>query len=1255
MRVCGPRNRSGKATGCLALALIVAFALGGLTSGARADQPTPDGVWSLLPEHDPAVKAAKPWIRPVAGQALTANLVRLRAVLAGAPLEDGPDARAHPLLLELPDPNGRLQVFSVVESPIMEPGLAAQFPEIKTYVGQGVTDPLATLRADVTMQGFHAQVLSPEGSGGVGGVGGVGGAGGWYIDPYSALDTAHYTSYFRKALVRTDGWSCGTEPGPSLGERGTVGGLSTGPTRRTYRLACACTGEYAAFHGGTAGLAQSAIVTAINRVTGVYEVELCIRLTLVSNNNLIVYTNASTDPYTNTNGSAMLSQNQTTITNRIGSANYDIGHVFSTGGGGIAGLGVVCQSSSKARGVTGSPSPTGDAFWIDYVAHEMGHQFGANHNFQGVTDSCGGGNRNGPTADEPGSGSTIMGYAGICGADDLQAHSDAYFNFISYQEIRSYIDGTSCGTSASTSNSAPTVTVSGGGTIPRGTPFALMANGSDPDGDPITYCWEDRNFGGSTGTTLASPDNGVMPLFRSFGATTSPTRLFPRLATVLSGGTDNDEKYPQVSRSSFRFRVTVRDNRAGGGGVNTADVTLGVTAAAGPFTVTAPPAGTAWTAGTSRTVSWNVANTASAPVNCANVAILLSTDGGNTFPITLLSSTPNNGSAMVNVPDNPTGAGRVKVQSIGNVFYNINAGPITIASGVCTSASIATQPTSQTTCAGSNATFTMAAGGSPPLNYQWRKGSTPVGVNSPTLTISPVTGVDAGNYTCTVNNACGSATTDAVSLAVSSPVQISSGPAPLTRCPGESASFSVAATGDPAPTYQWRKGGSPIAGATGSTYTIDPVSEADSGDYDCVVTNVCGNASSGTAALLVQGGVVFIADPLDETICEGDPVTFFVTVSGGGPFTYQWRLEGVDIPGATGPNYSINPASPLDAGLYDCVVTGGCGSSASGAGLLIVRDWPTFGAQPAPVAACPGTSASFSVTAHGYGPLAYQWRRGGVNIDGATSPTLNIAPVGGADVGNYDCVVTGGCGASTSQAASLSLADGPSISQQPQAQSVCAGGTAAFTVAGAGADGFQWRLGAAALADGPTGSGSTITGAATASLSIAGVGPGDAGGYSCVLSGPCDTLASDAATLTVAPGLVITQQPTAQLVCLGGPLTLTVEATGGDPLGYQWRRNTDPIAGQTGPTLSIAPLGAGDAGVYDCVLTDPCGTATSDPAAISVCLPDYNCSGVVSVQDIFDYLASYFAGEARADVNASGVNSVQDIFDFLAVYFAGCP
>ena len=374
--------------------------------------------------------------------------------LAAAPMEF---SGATGELITLPTPEGQFEQFAYWESPIMAPELAAKFPEIETFVGRGIDDPSASVRFDLTPQGFHAQILSASGS--------------YYVDPFYHLEAdGPYISYFKTDYLKDaeDGFSCLTQEvgcelddghthadgehaggcccpdcativsahnesaetenilqtygDSSLGDGTLTPLLAHGTELRTYELAVACTGEYTTYHGGTVQLAMAAIVTTMNRVGGIYEDDIAVRMELVANNDQLVYTNSSTDPYSNNNGFAMLSQNQSTIDSVIGSANYDIGHVFSTGGGGVAGLGVIGDSGSKAEGVTGQGSPIGDPFDVDYVAHEMGHQFGANHTFNGNN-----GNRNASTAMEPGSASTIMGYAGIMGSDDFAVEQRPIF------------------------------------------------------------------------------------------------------------------------------------------------------------------------------------------------------------------------------------------------------------------------------------------------------------------------------------------------------------------------------------------------------------------------------------------------------------------------------------------------------------------------------------------------------------------------------------------------------------------------------------------------------------------------------------------------------------------------------------------------------------------------------------------------------------------------------------------------------------
>ncbi len=624
-------------------------------------------------------------IVPTKYRTLSLNRAGMQSLLGAAPAEN-PSARPAGLEIQLPLPEGGFGRFRAWESPIMEPGLAARFPEIKTYVIQGIDDPTATGRLDMTDRGLRASVLSINGR--------------YFIDPYWTNDDTIVMSYYTRDFsnsAKLKRLQCGVTGRSvnlsSLQARAVIAQRPTGADLRTYRLALAATGEYSAAVATTpvtTSKVLAAMVTSINRVNAVYEREFAIRLMLVSNTDQLIFLNAKTDPYSNNNGEVMLDQNQARVDSVIGNANYDIGHVFSTGGGGIAVLGSVCDTGFKAQGVTGSPSPVGDSFDIDYVAHEIGHQFGANHPFNGTADAVGSGTRNADTAYEPGSGSTIMAYAGICAPQDLQFQGDDYFHTSSYQEIDDY-------TRIGTGSNAYSVTFTGNSppviaalpefyNIPRQTPFALTASATDANGDQLTYCWEEFDLGAEQ-NPLLRVDNGASPIFRSYAPVSSPTRFFPSLTYILNnanqppatysvGGTNYvvGEILPTTTRT-MTFRVSVRDNRAGGGGQNFASTQVRSTTTAGPFKINSPNTATTWVAGTSQTVTWDVSGTTAAPVSCANVKISYSADGGNTFPIVLLESTPNDGSQAVIIPNTSTNAtlqGRVKVEAVGNIFFDIN-------------------------------------------------------------------------------------------------------------------------------------------------------------------------------------------------------------------------------------------------------------------------------------------------------------------------------------------------------------------------------------------------------------------------------------------------------------------------------------------------------------------------------------------------------------------------------------------------------
>ena len=575
--------------------------------GQTARQPN-EGMWNAIEERS-LDQTAKRLIVPMIYRTVRLDQAALTQALASAPMEFTGDATQNPIIY-LPMPDGTLARFRFEESPVVEPGLAAKYPELKmTYRAQGIDDPTATSRFDWLPTGFHAIILSPSGT--------------VLIDPYAQGNTTDYITYWKKdAANLAQPFECHFV-NPELPPLPDAGGVpapavTSGTTLRTYRLALASTHEYTVAVSGASSTISGALaaeVLIMNRVNGVYERDLAIHMNIIANNNLITYasdnmscggacTNAN-DPYTDGNGSVMLGQNQTKIDAVIGNANYDIGHVFSTGGGGIAQLQASCLAGSKAQGVTGQPSPVGDPFAIDYVAHEMGHQWGANHTFNGTSGNCGGGNRAASAAYEPGSGITVMAYAGICDNQDLAAHSIDTFHVKSLEEIVAYSQsgsGNSCSVQTATGNTPPTVTGPASFNIPKGTPFTMTASATDPNGDSITYDWEEYDLGASTtAVPNTDSDGNARPIFRPYPATVGGTRTFPSLQYILSnanvppatmGGCPTTacltgELLPAISRT-MTFKVVARDNRANGGGINTATATVVVTSGAGPFAVTAP-------------------------------------------------------------------------------------------------------------------------------------------------------------------------------------------------------------------------------------------------------------------------------------------------------------------------------------------------------------------------------------------------------------------------------------------------------------------------------------------------------------------------------------------------------------------------------------------------------------------------------------------------------------------------------------------
>ena len=578
---------------------------------------------------------------------------KISEVLTSAPTCEFWEQCAFPLL-DVPAPDGSVFTFTIAQSGVMPAQMMEEFSEIRAVRGYYISgDTSLYLKAEVGPRGFTAMITGhPSGT--------------WFIDPLYRNKSDIAICYFKKDFVTNkqfvchnigisgdyeDDWQSKTQNNVIIVEK----------IRREYRLAVTTTGEYSQFHGGTIPSVMNAIITTINRVNSVYERDIAIRLVLVPNNSSLIFLDPNTDPFQNNNASQLLSSNPGVINNAIGFNAYDIGHNFSTGGGGLASLGCVCLTN-KAQGVTGSSAPVGDPFDIDYVAHEIGHQFGANHT---QNNSC---QRNGATAWEPGSASTIMGYAGIC-PPNLQNNSDDYFHIGSIGEMRNFAilgSGNSCANRINTPNSAPLVDSIRlpNTTIPKETPFKLEGFGSDVDGDPISFTWEQFDNG-----PAGAPNNpsGNAPIFRSFPPTPSGTRFFPRYPSILTGFNVVGEILPTYSRN-LRFRLTLRDGSA----VSFQQILLTVDGSAGPFSITYPTQGTVLRSGTITRITWNVSSTDIGNVNCKEVDIYLSTDNGTTWSH-YLGRRPNNGEALIIIPPGlSTSTARFRIDGVNQLFFTVS-------------------------------------------------------------------------------------------------------------------------------------------------------------------------------------------------------------------------------------------------------------------------------------------------------------------------------------------------------------------------------------------------------------------------------------------------------------------------------------------------------------------------------------------------------------------------------------------------------
>ena len=1137
----------------------------------------------------------------------------------------------HSTIISLPNPEGGVEQFEVYEASNFEPALQARFPEIRCFSGRGITDKYATLKLSISPQGIETMVFRADKEA-------------EFMEPYSADHTV-YAVYKSQRVKGQLPWTCSTQDqqiasGISAQLPSTQRTESSAGELKTMRLAQSCNGEYSnwfgAFNSSQVGLVLAAFNATIGRCNGVFEKDLAIHLNLIANTTAVIYYDPATDPYTTLNN--WNAQLQATLTAIIGEPNYDIGHMFgASGGGGNAGcIGCVCVDGQKGSGIT-SPAdgiPQGDNFDIDYVAHEMGHQMGGNHTFS-MSIEAGGVNNV-----EVGSGITIMGYAGIT-AEDVAPHSIDIFHERSIQQIQNNMAGKSCPvtTNITGNNATPVVAPVSSYTIPMQTPFALTGSATDANGDPLTYCWEQNDAANSsvTGTnSVAFPAKLVGPNWLSFLPSSSPTRYCPKLSTILAGlqitpplpGGDaiaNIEALSSVARD-LHFRLTVRDNHpysatapVAVGQTAFTDMTVTVVTSSGPFKVTAPNTNVNWPSGTTQTVTWDVNGTTAAPVSCSNVNILISFDGGTTFSM-LVANTANDGTENITVPGTLTTTARIKVEAVGNIFFDIDDANFQISlppngfsfdsPGPITSACPAGSSMQATLTATYLGTFTgninLTASGNP-AGTTVAFGTNPLttGTPSTTVTLNGTNTLNAGSYTVTVTGTGSGAPTQNRDIVFTinpgaGPV-ITTQPANQIVCSGSSATFSVVATG--AQTYQWQVSTdgcttfTNIAGATSSSYTIASATPAMSGNgYRVIITGQCGTTTSAPcASLTVNVAPAITAQPQDLSVCSGSGASFSVTATGSG-LTYQWQLStdgGTtynDIAGATSATYTIASTTvAMNGNKYRCVVSGSCTPTAtSNAATLTVNSSVTITGNPSNATVCEQTNISFAASASGTG-LTYQWQvstdggttyndvsNGGV-YSGATTPTLTITAVPPTLNGNrYRCVVSSPpCTAGITTAALLTVNTFPVVTAQPQSSTICENAGTSFAVTattGVGVLTYQWQ----SSVDGGT-TYTNIAGATTATLTIP-VATQNANGYRyrVVVTAGCGSVTSSAGVLTVNAYPVLSVSVPATICKSDAPVTLSGSPSGSfSGTGVSGTTFTPSAAGIGPNTITYTATNAG--------------------------------------------------------------------------------
>ncbi len=1128
-------------------------------------------------------------LNPVYGQTVAPKVIdwqlsEIQSALSSAPLAGAAQGK----LLSLATPDGQNISVEVFDAPMLSSEMALQFPTVKTYRVFGVNDKSISGRIMTSAIGFHGTIFTSKGQ--------------ILYERVGTNNNQYSVKYAKKGEFQ-----CNTDNHPAI-DKGNLRTYSNGSTLRRYDFAAVMTPEFVTGNGGTSASAGLIVTQHINSLNAVYEKEVAITFTL-----LTPYANPTTISFQD------LPAVNTILNTQFTAAAYDIGHCFhhesSAGSGsGLASVGVVC-GSSKGRGWSGA-NPSNGSLFMDILYHEVAHQFNATHTFNGSGSSCQSA-ISATSSYEIGSGSTIMGYPGVCGTgQNSTQNGDIYFHTHSLQQMTTFATPLTCDVETATGNTAPVVNAnpsSASYVIPKSTPFELTGSGTDANGDPIIYTWEqyDEDGGGVAtqgfiGATAGA--SAIAPLFRSYPGTTSPTRVFPALNYILSNTAYDFEPLPSVART-LNFRLTGRDNKAGGGGIHCSGIAVTVNGTAGPFAITSQNTATSWTAnGTAtQTVTWNVNGTDAAPINCANVTILFSTDGGQTFPYTLVASTPNNGTATFVVPSYPTTVGRVKVKcASGNIFFDINNANITIASS-CAAEAATVAPTAAVSAPAGNALLNL--------------GLTPVyGTLIPSFSGTVATTDPSSNTTGSSSGSCSSFNTtnyDTYSFVVST-----TGIYTFNKTAGASGIVLNLYAGayDPNNTCtNWLVSSATSAGAAYSlgnsiSYTLNPGIQ-----YTLVVSGF----GAGTPAL-----------PAAYTVTVAPPAgagAYTTTPNPGATFTYGYVVvntvtnsvtaiqatsnltNAATFPAGTYSVYGLSYSNATTLASLQATYVGQpfatlqsamalltfCGDLSTNLVSVTVTGptctAPTIGTQPAPTqTVCSGQSVSFTVASVTGGtiPYTYQWKKGATNvtnggtISGATTATLTISAAAVADAGTYTVVVTENAGCTATSSNSVLVVNAtPTASVAPSATTLCTGQTLTLTASPAGAT-YNWAGPVAvssATAQAPTVTNITAAGAGTYTVTV-------------TQSGCTATANSGAITVNTTPTVTAGSNSP---ICAGAALNLT--STPAAATSYNWAGPNSFTSAIQNPNIAAATTAA--TGTYNVTVTANGCTATGSTAATVNALP----------------------------------------------------